>query len=210
MQLAKSQTSRKTRLILIVGACLVLGAGVTATLYSLKTHDSRSAVGAKAPMVTASTPTQTEKPTSAVQSATNYCATNSADKLLLVNITSQHMWACDGTATVKESAVTTGITTNPNGVDDNTPVGTWHILAKQTNVRIRGSDANGSWDEHVDYWMPFIRNEYGFHDAAWQTFPFGDEKYHTDGSRGCVHLPIDMMAWVYNWAPVGTTVVVQA
>lgn len=186
---------------------MVLSAGTAAALYAVKVYDAQQPVAvAKNPTMTA--PVQTTKPVT--PPAPNHCAENTTGKLLLVSITSQHVWACDGTTTVKESAVTTGITTNPNGVDDNTPVGTWHILSKRTDVRIRGSDANGSWDDHVDYWMPFIRNEYGFHDAAWQTFPFGSDQYHTDGSHGCVHLPLDMMAWVYDWAPVGTTVTVQA
>lgn len=140
---------------------------------------------------------------------TNYCEDNHESKLLLVSISKQHMWACAGMSLEKESAVTTGITVNPSGVDDNTPVGTWKIYSKQTNLHLRGRDANGSWDDPVQYWMPF-NDQVGFHDASWQTFPYGSEEYHINGSHGCVHLPIEMMSWVYEWAPVGTTVTVKA
>jgi lipoprotein-anchoring transpeptidase ErfK/SrfK len=56
--------------------------------------------------------------------------------------------------------------------------------------------------------MPFD-GPYGFHDAPWQTFPFGSPDYATQGSHGCVHLPENEAAWVYNWAPVGTTVTIR-
>jgi lipoprotein-anchoring transpeptidase ErfK/SrfK len=46
------------------------------------------------------------------------------------------------------------------------------------------------------------------HDAPWQTFPFGSPQYATSGSEGCVRLPEKEMAWVYGWAPIGTTVTV--
>ena len=50
---------------------------------------------------------------------------------------------------------------------------------------------------------------YGFHDSAWQTIPYGSTKYHTDGSHGCVHLPIAAMKWLYNWAAVGAAVTIR-
>ncbi|HEY4161241.1 MAG TPA: L,D-transpeptidase [Candidatus Saccharimonadales bacterium] len=143
------------------------------------------------------------------QSADTDCAQNSSGKLLFVSISQQHLWACDGTSLVNQSAVTTGTTQVVNGVDDATPTGTWHIYSKQTNRTLRGCDANGCWNDPVQYWMPFD-GEIGFHDASWQTFPFGGPAYHTDGSHGCVHLPTDFIAWVYGWASVGTTVTVES
>jgi hypothetical protein len=147
--------------------------------------------------------------TTVLPSPTNPCATNVSGKLLLVSIAEQHLWACDATVLAKDSAVTTGTTVVTNGVNDSTPTGTWKIYSKQTNQNLIGTDANGRWDDPVAYWMPFD-GEVGFHDASWQTFPFGSSQYHTDGSHGCVHLPTSFIAWLYSWAPIGTTVTVKA
>ena len=138
--------------------------------------------------------------------ATGNCSQNGSGKLLLVSISQQHIWACDGTQVANESAVTTGASALTN-VDDATPTGSWHIYSKQTNTTLKGCDVNGCWNDPVAYWMPFD-DQVGFHDASWQTFPFGSPLYTTEGSHGCVHLPTDFIAWVYTWAPVGTTVTV--
>jgi lipoprotein-anchoring transpeptidase ErfK/SrfK len=140
----------------------------------------------------------------------NYCEGNPGDgKLLLISIGLQHLWACDGAKIVNQGPVTTGTAVIANGVDDNTPVGTWQIQAKETDTPLRGCDANGCWDDRVQYWMPFDGNV-GLHDASWQTFPFGASNYRTDGSRGCIQLPRALAAWIYHWAPLGTTVTIGA
>jgi lipoprotein-anchoring transpeptidase ErfK/SrfK len=54
--------------------------------------------------------------------------------------------------------------------------------------------------------MPF-NGDYGLHDASWQTIPFGSAQYHSAGSHGCVHVPTDVMAWLYQWSAVDQTVV---
>lgn len=141
----------------------------------------------------------------------NHCESNTVPKFLLISISSQHLWACEGTTQVNESAVTTGMTEIVNGVDNTTPTGTWKIYAKQTNRYLNGSNANGSWHDFVQYWMPFDGPDgVGFHDASWQTFAFGGPEYKTNGSNGCVHLPTDFAGWVYTWAPIGTTVTIEA
>jgi lipoprotein-anchoring transpeptidase ErfK/SrfK len=126
---------------------------------------------------------------------------------MYVSVAQQHAWVCAGAKQINDTAVTTGTTVIRNGVDDNTPTGTWQIQAKYTDTYLKGSDANGSWDDYVQYWMPFD-GEIGFHDASWQTFPFGSSQYQTNGSHGCVHVPTAFIAWFYNWAHVGTTVVI--
>ena len=147
---------------------------------------------------------------SAALNGDNYCQGNPGNgKLIVVSIGLQHLWACDGTTVVNQSAVTTGTTVITNGVNDNTPIGTWQIYSKQTDTYLKGCDANGCWNDYVQYWMPFD-GEVGFHDASWQKFPFGSSDYHTDGSHACVHLPTAMAAWIYNWAPIGTTVTISA
>lgn len=136
------------------------------------------------------------------------CAGNPTGKAVMVSISAQHMWACQGRSLANQTAVTTGASNAPHGVDDSTPLGTWHIYEKFRNLHLKGSDKNGPWDDYVQYWMPFD-SAVGFHDAVWQTFPFGSPQYKTGGSHGCVQLPTAMAAWLYAWAPVGTKVVVK-
>ncbi|MEO9109289.1 MAG: L,D-transpeptidase, partial [Jatrophihabitantaceae bacterium] len=62
----------------------------------------------------------------------------------------------------------------------------------------------------VKYWVPFDSPLYGFHDSSWQSFPYGSEKYRTDGSHGCIHLPLAGMKFLYDWAHVGAAVDIRA
>jgi len=123
-----------------------------------------------------------------------------------VSIADQHLWACDGRRLKLDSAVTTGATAITN-VDDATPTGTFSILGKTGQTVLRGADANGSWTDPVTYWIPFA-DGIGFHDAPWQTFPYGSAQYTTDGSHGCVHTPEPVLAQLSAWLRIGDRVVV--
>jgi len=112
-------------------------------------EQSKTATAQSAPKIISPTPPPSVKP------ADTRCTGNTVSKLLLVSISSQHMWACERDTLVNQSAVTTGATQAPNGVDDATNIGTWHIYSKQINQHLRGSDVNGSWDDFVQYWIPF-------------------------------------------------------
>jgi lipoprotein-anchoring transpeptidase ErfK/SrfK len=153
------------------------------------------------------TPTPTPTPT--IDPAVAHCANvHPGVKHIFVNIHAQHLWACNGTKLSFDSAVTTGASGLTN-VHDATPKGSFRINGKYRNVHLRGSDANGSWDDAVAYWIPYIGGLYGFHDASWQKFKFGSELYKTQGSHGCVHLPVSVIAHVFNWAPIGTEVTIS-
>jgi lipoprotein-anchoring transpeptidase ErfK/SrfK len=118
-----------------------------------------------------------------------------------VSIAEQRMWACAGRSLAFTSPVTTGDVRN----GWSTPTGRWQIYAKQTNRWLSGP----GYGYRVRYWLPFY-GSFGFHDASWQTEPFGGTTYRDHGSRGCVHLPTVAMRELFNWASVGTTVVVEA
>jgi lipoprotein-anchoring transpeptidase ErfK/SrfK len=162
-------------------------------------------------------PKPKSKPEPEPKPNTNYCVGNTLSKLVLVSISKQHLWACDRTASLYNSAVVTGMELYPS---DLTPPGTYHVYAKATNQDLKGCDATGCWDDHVSYWMPFLDNQYGqygFHDAAWRKpSQFGNINIYAPdtaalfGSHGCVELPLATAKWLYNWAPVGTTVKVES
>jgi lipoprotein-anchoring transpeptidase ErfK/SrfK len=131
------------------------------------------------------------------------CRSNADAQRIIVSVRQQHAWMCAGAHQVAESAVTTGATATGSG----TPIGTWHIEAKQTNTTLTVLTGEAF---HVDYWLPYNGNVYGLHDSSWQTFPYGSQQYRTAGSHGCVHLPLASMRWLYGWARVGATVTIQA
>ncbi|WP_277830803.1 L,D-transpeptidase [Speluncibacter jeojiensis] len=127
------------------------------------------------------------------------CLANQSPQLVLVSISRQRAWMCAGTRTVHATAVTTGDVLSGDG----TPTGTWAIEAKQPDRWLSGP----GYSDFVHYWMPF-HDDFGFHDADWQTMPFGDVGYRSEGSHGCVHLPEAAMSWLYNWAEVGAGVTI--
>lgn len=136
------------------------------------------------------------------------CIGNTTDKLIIVSISSRHLWACSGNTQQYDSAVVTG---QESLAADLTPTGTYQIYGKQTNLYLKGSDSTGSWNDYVYYWMPFLHNQYGtygFHDATWRNdTEFGNiDPYSSQGSHGCVELPLATAKWIYNWAQNGTTV----
>lgn len=115
---------------------------------------------------------------------------------------------------VFSSPVTTG------GPELPTDHGVFHIYAKFPDFTFHSPWPPGSpyyyLPSFVQYWMPFDGGE-GLHDASWRTnFGPGSNLEETDlgtgnyilGTHGCVNLPTPAAAWLWNWAPVGTTVVV--
>lgn len=55
------------------------------------------------------------------------------------------------------------------------------------------------------------------HDSWWHTvYGPGTNGWHYDpkygwqwGTHGCVAMPFSAAQWLYNWAPIGTTVVIE-
>ena len=126
------------------------------------------------------------------------CATNTYRKLVIVSISKQHLWACEGAKQVNSTPVTTGKVVG----HDQTPLGSWRVQDKQRNRYLTGP----GYRDYVHYWVPF-NGDFGLHDAPWQTMPFGSKDWRTKGSHGCVHVPTATMAWIYRWSQVGSTVV---
>jgi lipoprotein-anchoring transpeptidase ErfK/SrfK len=129
------------------------------------------------------------------------CASNTASQAVFVSISAQQAWMCQGSSQVLTTPVTTGDVAD----NDATPTGSWHVQDRQTNRYLTGP----GYSDYVKFWVPF-NGDFGFHDASWQTFPFGSDLYKTDGSHGCVHLPTPTMQWFYGWITVGALVTIAA
>lgn len=113
-----------------------------------------------------------------------------------VSIAEQHMWMYQDGVVVLETDVVTG---NPN-LGNDTPQGAFRIRYHQANAILRGP----GYATPVAYWMVFA-DDVGFHDATWQPY-FGGSLYLSNGSHGCVNMPLDkagqLFELVYDGMPV--------
>ena len=57
-------------------------------------------------------------------------------------------------------------------------------------------DGTPEYETDVSFWMPF-NGGIGFHDAEWQPY-FGGDRYLYGGSHGCINLPYDSAAMLYE------------
>ncbi len=168
-------------------------------------HSPPAAPRVVAPPVVATspTPTTTAAPIPKPKPRPNACAGNVDSQLVLVSVAKQHVWMCAGNHLVYSAPVTTGAVELPY---DSTPTGTYQIQEKDTD---RTLTLLSGAQYQVNYWIPFDAPLFGFHDASWQSFPYGSAKYRTEGSHGCIHTPLAAMKFLYDWADVGATVTIR-
>jgi hypothetical protein len=158
------------------------------------------------------TPTSKKAVVATPQVVTTECTGNTLSEVVIVSISERHLWACDASTVAYDSPVVTGMEMYPA---DLTPPGTYHVYAKETDLTLKGCDTTGCWNDFVNYWMPWLDNQYGqygFHDATWRPAnAFGNiSPDSTDASHGCVELPLATAKWLFNWVQIGTTVTIQA
>jgi lipoprotein-anchoring transpeptidase ErfK/SrfK len=135
-------------------------------------------------------------------------------KMIVVSTETQYATMYQNGTQVYRTVVTTG------GPELPTDHGVFHIYMKASNFTFHSPWPVGSPYYYppslVQYWMPFYGGE-GLHDASWRSnFGPGSNLQPTNlgtgnyilGTHGCVNMPTDAAAWTWNWAPVGTTVVV--
>lgn len=127
----------------------------------------------------------------------NHCRWNTAPNKVIVKVSRQHLWLCRYGKVVFHTAVTTG------RLGSDTPRGTYRIQSRTRNTTLY-PPSGGVY--HVRYWITFDAPLYGFHDARWQTFPFGSWRWKREGSHGCVRMPVSAIATLYRWGTVGTVV----
>lgn len=130
------------------------------------------------------------------------------DRYVDVDITNQHATLFDGGKVIWEADITTG---QPNlGYD--TPTGVWVVNNKESgDINLRGPEAeDGSleWDSHVQFWIPFVDNLVGFHNAPWQSV-YGGDIYTYYGSHGCVRMSYEDAEKLYAQIKKGDVVVVH-
>lgn len=115
-----------------------------------------------------------------------------------IDLTNQHLYLFQKGNIVLETDFVSGDMNKPGCI---TPPGVFGITYKTKNAVLRGAD----YETPVNYWMPFNGNV-GMHDATWRS-SFGGTIYLTSGSHGCVNLPLDMAAAIYEYMSTGFPIV---
>lgn len=116
------------------------------------------------------------------------------------DLVNQHLYIFQNGEITFESAMVSGsFSSTPDCI---TPEGIFGLLNKNRNLVLRGED----YEDFVYYWMRYYRG-YGLHDATWRD-QFGGDIYLTNGSHGCLNLPLESAAVVYDFLQVGTPIIV--
>ncbi|MBV9616598.1 MAG: L,D-transpeptidase [Ktedonobacteraceae bacterium] len=144
-----------------------------------------------------------------------HSAEAAAGKLIVVSLSQGQLYAYQGGKQIFSTKVVTG---RP---DLTTPIGTFHVFRKLSNVTFYSPWRKGSpyWyaPSHVNHALEFLRRGYYLHDSWWRTaYGPGTNGWHDDpvygwewGTHGCVAMPDSAASWLYKWTPIGTMVQIK-
>jgi lipoprotein-anchoring transpeptidase ErfK/SrfK len=127
-------------------------------------------------------------------------------KVIVISLSRQVLTAYQDGNAILTTFVATGRPQLP------TPPGVYHIFARYSPYKMISP-----WPYSSPWWYPpswtnfameFIGGGYFIHDAPWRSW-YGPGANLYNGTHGCVNVPYSPMATLWNWAPNGTTVVVQ-
>jgi lipoprotein-anchoring transpeptidase ErfK/SrfK len=119
------------------------------------------------------------------------------EKLITVDIGKQMIYAWEGGQVVNKSPVSTGMRYTP------TVRGEFKIYRK-----VDMQDMRGHYPPYEPYYIKNVPNvmyfykAFAIHGAHWHN------KFGTRVSHGCVNQPVEFSKWMYDWAPLGTRVIV--
>lgn len=121
------------------------------------------------------------------------------DSYIEADLTHQHVYVYqDGEIVFETDCVSGKMNSTPGCV---TPPGIFGLTYKTRDAVLRGAD----YETPVSFWMPFYGN-YGMHDATWRVH-FGGTIYQEHGSHGCINLPLNSAATIYEYVSTGFPVI---
>jgi lipoprotein-anchoring transpeptidase ErfK/SrfK len=136
------------------------------------------------------------------------CIPNAPEKQITIHLKTQQLVAYQHGCPYLRTPVTTGRPALPTGR------GTFHIFYKSRSYHMVSPWPDGSPFHYPPTWvynaMEFIGDGTFIHNADWQP----DASYGPGSqngpyaSHGCVHVVDAPLAQLYDWAPIGTTVIV--
>lgn len=115
-------------------------------------------------------------------------------KQIVVDLSEQQVYAYENGQLLRIFTVSTGLPRTP------TVQGDYRVYVKYAATRMRGP----GYDLPNVPWTMYFYQGYGLHGTYWHS-NFGHPMSH-----GCVNMRTPEAEWLYNWAPVGTPVHVQA
>ena len=143
--------------------------------------------------------------------AANVCGHNvGSGKVITINLTLQEGVFYQDGCVVRATPVTTG---RPQL---RTPTGNFSIFYKKSPFEFFSPWPMGSPFYYPPTWtswvMEFADGGYFIHDAWWEpSYEYGPGGEDSAGaSHGCIHIPTDVMQWLYGWTPNGTPVIITA
>lgn len=117
----------------------------------------------------------------------------SNERWIEIRLATQRLVAWEGKTPVHAVIVSTGKAATP------TPTGVYAVQLKYRTARMQGDDYD---IPDVPYTM-YYSGGYAVHGAYWH------RRFGTPVSHGCVNVAVDHAKWLFNWASVGTPVVVR-
>ncbi|MBP5973284.1 L,D-transpeptidase [Brasilonema sp. CT11] len=117
----------------------------------------------------------------------------SEQRWIQIKLSNQRLTAWEGDKPVYTFIISTGKKSTP------TPTGVFQIQSKQKSARMQGEDYD---IPDVPYTM-YYSGSYGIHGAYWH------KKFGTPMSHGCINVAPKNAKLLFNWASIGTPVVVQ-
>ncbi len=109
-----------------------------------------------------------------------------------IDLKKQRLIAWDGKNPVHAVVISTGKDATP------TLSGVFKIQSKHETARMRGDD----YDIPDVPFVMFYEGSYAIHGVYWH------RSFGTPVSHGCVNVAVDHARWLFNWATVGTSVVI--
>lgn len=120
-----------------------------------------------------------------------------AGKWIAIDLSEQRITAYQGTTPLKSVLVSTGVMWTP------TPIGRFAIYTKLASQTMSGGSGANRYRLPGVPWVMYFTGAYAIHGTYWH------HNFGTPMSHGCVNLTIDDAKWFYDWAEIGTPVVVH-
>jgi lipoprotein-anchoring transpeptidase ErfK/SrfK len=117
----------------------------------------------------------------------------SGNRWIEIDLSKQRLIAWEGKRPVYAVIISTGKSSTP------TPTGVFSIQTRHRTTRMSGENYD---IPNVPYAM-FYHRGYAIHGADWHN------NFGTPVSHGCTNVAVNHARWIYNWASVGTPVIVR-